>query len=190
MKDKQLLIVLTGNIDDANYTEATTLVPKNQTKQALTFIRNHGSEILNPVYSSPNPTWLSELKKYAILPSGWNGETNLITNIKAFYVEPVDITKGNIQKMLNLSTDHITPNTFIALSRETEDGSGKFNNISCYKFSNGFIVHIIDNDDTNTPEDLKQCLDLAREHDCEIILFDNMEKPLDTLPVYPYPDNI
>lgn len=92
----------------------------------------------------------------------------------------------NIQKTVTLSSDHITPDTFIKLSCEA-DGAGKFNNISCYEFNNGFIVHIIDNDDTNTPKDLKQCLDLARENDCGIIIFDNMEKPLETLPAYKYP---
>lgn len=88
----------------------------------------------------------------------------------------------NISKMLTLSTAHLKPETRDFLIFESIKA---YYGLSVYSNEYGFFVYVdTDNDSKNIPCDLSDCLQLAKENDCEWIKFDRDEILLDKLPVY------
>lgn len=97
-----------------------------------------------------------------------------------------------IRKVLGLSTNHITKETFDWLDRDDDTG------ITIYPFSYGFFVFVgdlkyignavVDEVDVrhDLPDDLLQCIILALKMDCQWIQFDTDAGETDLLPVYGY----
>lgn len=90
-----------------------------------------------------------------------------------------------IQKVLTLYTGHLTESTFEKLQSDAmADTNDNLPVLSAYCYTYGFLAHIIGEPNDETPDDLKQCLKLAKDNDCSIILFDNMAQPTNHLTVY------
>ena len=71
-----------------------------------------------------------------------------------------------ISKMLTISTAHISEETANHLKR-----NGLF--VPCYEFEYGFFVFVQEGiEDANLPQDLKNCLILAKEHGCSWLQLD------------------
>ena len=88
----------------------------------------------------------------------------------------------NISKMLTLSTAHLKPETRDFLILESIKG---YYGLSVYSNEYGFFIYVDeDNEFNNIPNDLSDCLQLAKDNDCEWIKFDRDELPIDNLKVY------
>lgn len=88
----------------------------------------------------------------------------------------------NISKLLTLSTAHLKPVTMDFLVLESIKG---YYGLSVYTNEYGFFVYVdAEEEPKNIPCDLSDCLQLAKENDCEWIKFDRDEVPIDNLKVY------
>ncbi len=90
-----------------------------------------------------------------------------------------------ISKMITLSTAHISPDTLDKL----DNGSSAVP--PCYK-KDEFGYFVLSNKDVLSdyedneyfPKDLKQCVEFARVHDCDWIMFDGDAGEVEELDVY------
>lgn len=93
-------------------------------------------------------------------------------------------------RIINLSTDHIRQETAELLDEQTRHDKDCLDSIAVYKKDEyGYFVYIMDygeeaNEDL--PEDLKDCIRLAKSNDCEMIIFDRDFDPIsgNTLKTY------
>lgn len=97
-----------------------------------------------------------------------------------------------ICKMITLSTIHITPDTAIRLEREVE--SLKMGIILYPKDEFGWFIYIPEYfpecfGDERIPDDLKACMQLAKDNDCTWLCLDRDGEPYEGLPEYSW-DNV
>lgn len=89
-----------------------------------------------------------------------------------------------IDKMLTLSTGHITEESAILLDR-LADGITDNGPITYKKKDYGWFVHIYDIlEEFDIPEDLKKVIEFARRHNCSWLCLDCNGNRVDFLPVY------
>ena len=82
-----------------------------------------------------------------------------------------------IEKMLVLSTAHITPDTC--------NGYLRGRDAPCYpKGDYGYFVYVEDDVPDDLPDDLRACYAFASEHQCDWIMFDCDASPVDGLACY------
>ncbi|ADL36047.1 hypothetical protein bpr_II108 (plasmid) [Butyrivibrio proteoclasticus B316] len=88
-----------------------------------------------------------------------------------------------INKMLSLSTAHITKETESKLSEQS------IYEVNVYEKSEyGYFIYpnieLLDKRGWDIPEDLKKCIGLAKANNCNWIVFDRDVDPVDELPTY------
>lgn len=91
-----------------------------------------------------------------------------------------------ITKMITISTAHITEDTANKLEREVKYGTNDIP-LSIYaKAEFGWLIFVSDyyKDLLNMPKDLMDCLDLAKENDCEWLCLDCDGLIVPDLPTY------
>jgi len=88
-----------------------------------------------------------------------------------------------ITKMLTISTAHITKETADLLNIEPDNDNMQ---LSVYnKADFGWFIYVnIDLDNRNIPDDLRRCLDLAKDNDCNWLCLDCDGEVVDGLDVY------
>lgn len=88
-------------------------------------------------------------------------------------------------KMLTLSTAHLTETTRNLLEKESEENNMC---LTVYdKATYGWFIYVAPNlleNNNNIPADLKRCIDLAHHYDCTILCLDCDAEPIDQLPQY------
>lgn len=87
-----------------------------------------------------------------------------------------------ITKCLELSTAHITESTANLLKKEPNE-----NNLALSVFPLsifGYLINVTPTSNTTIPKDLNDCINLAKENNCEWIMFDSDIDPIDNLPEY------
>lgn len=100
-------------------------------------------------------------------------------------------TEHEIDKMLTLSTAHISETTSELLEKDVLDGY--FKNISCYKKGDlGFFVYLLNPDeplDQTIPSDLYACMQYADDLGCTVLCFDRDGDIMSDLKTYEWWDH-
>lgn len=91
----------------------------------------------------------------------------------------------NIRKFLNLSTAHVTEDTAKVLDHLPGIPDHWSQWVVGTDNTYGWWIWAGQEDGLDDlPEDLRGCVDLAKQHDCDWILFDRDVEPIDQLPRY------
>lgn len=87
-----------------------------------------------------------------------------------------------ITKCLELSTAHITESTANLIKKEPNKNNLTLSVFPLSVF--GYLINVTPTFNTAIPKDLNDCINLAKENNCEWIMFDSDIDPIDDLPKY------
>ena len=99
-------------------------------------------------------------------------------------------TPSHVRKFLDISTAHITENTAGMLDDSVHQFLGTAPFIAYPLGDAGWLVYVPSEDSPNTNTlaefhpDLLACMEYARQHNCDYIMFDQDGTVIDDLPAY------
>lgn len=90
-----------------------------------------------------------------------------------------------IVKMITLSTWHLTRESYQKLFEDEIDGLASFQKVTTDGYEYGVFAYICGYcGEDPLPKDIMECVEFARENECEWIMFDHDGVTTDELPTY------